>query len=82
MLCLHRCDNPACVRPDHLFLGTAADNTHDMMAKGRHGWMAYPPSIREAVRDRYAEGRMTQRQIAQEFGVSKGSVSNWLKDAA
>jgi hypothetical protein len=33
---LHHCDTPACVRPEHLFLGTAADNTADMMAKGRH----------------------------------------------
>ena len=32
---LHRCDTPACVRPDHLFLGTAADNIADMFAKGR-----------------------------------------------
>jgi len=41
---LHQCDNPICVRPDHLFLGTKKDNTADAIAKGRH-YFNEPPML-------------------------------------
>jgi HNH endonuclease len=36
LLVLHRCDNRACINPDHLFVGTQKDNVDDMNKKGRH----------------------------------------------
>jgi hypothetical protein len=37
-LVCHRCDNPICIRPSHLFIGTQSDNVQDCMKKGRHKW--------------------------------------------
>lgn len=61
-LCVcHRCDNPRCVRPDHLFLGTQADNLRDMCSKGRHGWSAAAKLIAHCKRGHIIDGDRTYK---------------------
>lgn len=81
-LVCHRCDNPACVRPDHLFLGTARDNFRDCLAKGRYspkgtGNAAAKLSEEDVskVRNLYATGQWSQQAIADIFGVTQTTVS-------
>lgn len=81
---LHRCDNKRCVRPDHLFLGTKADNTHDMMAKGRknqaRGEGAGKAKLTEdavrAIRRRAeADPQISRLALAAEYGVDARTIS-------
>lgn len=63
---LHRCDTPACVNPDHLFLGTNQDNVDDMIAKGRAGVSGSKCGIENAKWKRGAThhaARFTEDQI-------------------
>lgn len=81
---LHHCDNPPCVKPDHLFLGTQQDNLLDMCAKGRqargenHGMRQLNTDDIIAIR-RFKQERVPQHAIAKWFGVSEGNVSNILR---
>jgi len=81
MVC-HHCDNPPCVNPAHLFLGTAADNNADRHAKGRtrngvlHGEAHGRAVLTEAdVRTiRSLGGVVKQRDLADRFGVSQSAI--------
>lgn len=68
----HRCDNPRCVNPAHLFVGTTADNNADMKGKGRNARGSGFRSAKlgeEAVRQIRADTRPS-RQVCKEFGVT------------
>lgn len=79
---LHRCDVPLCVNPDHLFVGTRADNNADRDAKGRHrvpsgAQHVHAKLTRELVRQIryvYAQGRISQEALGKIFGVSRGAI--------
>jgi hypothetical protein len=79
---LHHCDNPSCVRPDHLFLGTQADNMADMVIKKRSArgeQNAQSKLTAEQVasmRARHACGEASKRQLAREHGVSQRTAQN------
>lgn len=80
----HHCDNPMCVRPSHMFLGTPRDNHADMRFKGRHvnpprcegtknvNAKLTPDKVRE-IRRLKASG-MTAKQLASRFGVYFGTI--------
>lgn len=80
----HKCDNPACCHPAHLFLGTHADNAADMVKKGReargerHGMSKLTADAVREIRARYAAGSATQEQLAAEFGVSSPHICGIL----
>ena len=80
----HRCDNPPCVRPEHLFLGTSQDNTNDKIAKGRrrtgnmpkgpaHSKAVLSQEQAEAIRRAVAAGEF-QTAVARRLGISRSTV--------
>lgn len=88
----HRCDVRECVAPHHLFLGTAADNNRDMLAKGRHSREGQPGESNgfarlteddvRAIRTRYTGARGEMTALAREFGVTLTNVSLIVKRKA
>lgn len=79
---LHKCDNPRCCNPHHLFLGTAKDNTLDMDKKGRrkrklgedHWGVKITENIVKDIRLKFSQGK-TQQSLSVKYGIDPSNVS-------
>lgn len=92
--CLHHCDTPPCVRPDHLFLGTDSDNSRDMVGKGRAGSSLHPRKLARGehhpharlteshvrtIRRVHEREQWSQKRLATCFDISQSAISLILR---
>lgn len=83
-LVMHSCDNPPCINPAHLSLGTPLDNMRDKVVKGRHrfavgvncGSSRLTPETVVAMRIRRSRDGLTYQAIADEFNISLNTAWN------
>lgn len=73
MFVLHSCDNPPCANPEHLRLGTHAENMADRSERGRTVTKLTDDDVR-AIRHRYSTGGVTQKALGREFGITPQAV--------
>lgn len=89
---LHKCDNKRCVNPNHLFLGTAKDNTDDMISKGREVRTKPPIHIGTdnpnskltesdvmSIRQEYSVTTCSQRDLARKYSVSQPLIGQIIR---
>ena len=81
----HKCDNPPCINPDHLEVGTHADNSRDMVDRKRnmsganhHNAKLFEQDVLD-IRREYAKGVLTQRMLGDVYGVSPSTVGEIIR---
>ena len=99
---LHKCDNPPCFNPDHLYVGSRSDNMSDAVERGQivaqldvlkdarqktgydktggeHPASQLSESERREIRDRYQNEDIYQKELANEYGVSRPTISRVVR---
>lgn len=75
---LHKCDIPNCINPEHLFLGTKADNSKDMVSKKRQkSGVALPQAkLNDHLVNEIRKSNLNQPALSKKYGVSQPCISN------
>lgn len=85
LLACHRCDNPSCVNPDHLWVGTTQENTLDMLKKGRslkgedHPMRTLSKDVVVKIRLLYENGGHSHSTLAKMFSICPATVGKILR---
>lgn len=78
MVTCHRCDNPPCVNPAHLFFGTYGDNARDTVAKGRHAYQRdidlHYRKLSKPMVIAIKSSDLPNGELAKRYGVSPGTI--------
>ncbi len=78
MVVMHKCDNPSCINPDHLKIGTQTENVKDRAIKGRCAYYEKNGNVKLSEKDvefiRYYYGKRTIHHLADFFGVCRETI--------